>query len=197
MTASSIILTPREVLFLKLKQQTTIRRAVARLRDPQPFVVGAMIDVKEPFAMVDRRAPGTHPRTLKRRAKGVRGPTPATVAREHWRPVYAADGPQTLGMPWFPAAQMPLFLSRLSLQVVSVRREPLQAITQAGAIENGADHCGSGNDDHVGGDPFVCDFAAQWDRDADDLDDESITWDQNPEVWAVQVAPVFSSHAHP
>lgn len=189
---ASLILTVDEIRRLRAGDQTQVRRPVGSFRNPEPFKIGEPIAVRERFGFVERE-PNTdkRPRSLKRRAQGVRGPTPGTVLAEFWRPVYAADEADLgRGFPWFPARMMPVGISRLSLSVLGLDRHDLHDMTEVDARNEGASHCRCKADPALADDPFVCDYAHAWDR---DFGRESpFAWEHNPEVWAITVAPVFA-----
>lgn len=74
---------------------------------------------------------------------------------------------------WMPSIFMKRHHSRLSLEVVNVRVERLQEITEADAIAEGIGH----NDV----DAAVIDYASLWDR-----IHGAGSWDANPFVWVVE-----------
>lgn len=94
---------------------------------------------------------------------------------------YKADEPDGAkdGVPWRPSIHMPRWASRITLEVVSVRVEQLQEISQWDARQEGV------NWDAQGTTPIDA-FQAFW---------ESInspgSWDANPWVWVVGFSPVW------
>jgi hypothetical protein len=97
--------------------------------------------------------------------------------------VYRADFPDSKpGEGWKPSIHMPRNLSRITLEIVDVRVERLQDISEADAIAEGAPWgaCGAPQDgSHKAG------FAQLW---------ESIngpsSWEANPWVWCIEFRKV-------
>lgn len=119
----------------------------------------------------------------------------------HWRACYAADGP--LVHPehgparWKPSIHMPRWASRITLDVVSVRVERLQAITEDDARAEGArpffeTFANIGRDQRLTTGELAADaeyragFACLW----DDLYGDSASWASNPWVWVIGLARV-------
>jgi hypothetical protein len=105
--------------------------------------------------------------------------------RETWRPVnevhadYAADyNASDLGSlgPWKPSIHMPRWASRITLEIVSVRVERLQDISEGDAIAEG-----------VGGDVTVtpC-FSVDRYRELWESINGPGSWEANPWVWVVE-----------
>ena len=95
------------------------------------------------------------------------------------------------GMKWTPSIFMPKRLSRITLEIVNVRVERLQDISEADAMAEGIMAAGDDNGfqsdkdgRHYFGDP-VNSYAALW---------ESIngpgSWDANPWVWVIEFSRV-------
>lgn len=101
--------------------------------------------------------------------------------RETWRPIlsgrlaggydYRADDPSASGegfMPWKLSIFMPRAASRLTLEVVSVRVERLQDVTEADAVLEGLERR-----EH---------FIRLW----NELNGKKYPWESNPFVWRVE-----------
>lgn len=139
----------------------------------------------------------------------------------YWRAVYAADGwgnREERGFPWRPSIHMPRWASRITLEVVGVRVERLQEITEEDAHAEGIErmqwdkqrgahpheglcrHCGQKRLQHVGsvracfggtGTTFDVSTARggfSWLWDS--LAKPGATWADNPWVWVVEFNPV-------
>lgn len=116
--------------------------------------------------------------------------------------VYRTDGEDAFEGRWRPSTHMPRWASRLSLEVVSVRVERVQEISEADAVAEGINpddmtcHCGGRAGDHTVGDghsPVLMDdiasgkhegYRALWDSDHAKKGDG---WDTNPWVWVGEV----------
>ena len=92
---------------------------------------------------------------------------------------------------WRPSIHMPRWASRITLEVVSVRVERLQSITEEDARAEGVEP----NVLHVlakTGTDHLASFELLWDR----INGKRAPWDSNPWVWAVEfrrVQPWFCS----
>lgn len=110
--------------------------------------------------------------------------------RETWMPHdtddsrnirYRADGDvANTNLPWKPSIFMPRWASRITLEVVGVRVERLQEITNADAVAEGVDP-GMG----------FCDFSIPHHREAferlwDEINGKRAPWASNPLVWRVE-----------
>ena len=104
---------------------------------------------------------------------------------------YEADGtplPEGYGFRWGKvrsSIHMPRWASRLLLDVVSVRVERVQDISEGDAAKEGWDW--SNHDLHKAYDPVSMDTARRWFRDLWDTINTKPgrTWDDNPWVWVV------------
>lgn len=110
--------------------------------------------------------------------------------------VYAATPPKGWSGGWRPSIHMPRWASRLSLDVLSVRVERLQDITEEGAKAEGVEAAETARWAHRPGPPERAPgpgvvrlerlgareaFAALWDS----LAPEGSRWSDNPWVWVV------------
>jgi hypothetical protein len=98
--------------------------------------------------------------------------------------IYRADRPNCSG-PWLPSIFMPRRASRITLEIISVRVERLNDISEEDAKAEGATICSLDSgptfyEDHKNGSHKVG-FAGLW---------QSIngagSWDKNPWVWVVE-----------
>jgi hypothetical protein len=117
---------------------------------------------------------------------GREKPTPYSESLLYWR----ADGeccqqvPECLcaevGSPWRPSIHMPRWASRLTLDVLAVRLEPVQAITPEGCMAEGLVSYHREHD-------AVCDlrdqFRALWDSIYANQRGGIYAWAANPMVW--------------
>ena len=87
----------------------------------------------------------------------------------------AAD--ESCGVKWKPSIYMPRTASRITLEVVAVRVERLQEISEADAIAEGIGHSDV--------DAAVASYASLWDR----INGPG-SWDANPWVWVVEFRKV-------
>lgn len=79
--------------------------------------------------------------------------------------------------PWKPSIYMPRSASRITLEVVCVRIERLQDITESDAIEEGIPAHALGLPGHA------CNqYETLWDR----INGKRAPWDQNPWVWVLE-----------
>jgi hypothetical protein len=91
--------------------------------------------------------------------------------------VYQADGLEpVLSDRWRPSIHMPRWASRITLDVLSVRAERLQAISEADAQAEGADPFAGPYVSHVAA------FSALWDS---INAKRGFGWDANPWVWTI------------
>lgn len=107
------------------------------------WMPGNRLWVKETWQMVDEDGEADASESLRSRLgatapfKGIQGSRPIT-----WRAVYRADGeaehPNYGPIVWRRSIHMPRWASRLTLEVVAVRVERLQEISEADAIAEGA-----------------------------------------------------------
>lgn len=114
-----------------------------------------------------------------------------------WRACYAADGPLVHPVHgparWRPSIHMPRWASRITLEIVSVRVERLQDITEEDAEAEGVDE-DPGEPQHeyhsttgvyLGAcypdASYVRAFQALWDS----INGERASWQSNPWVWVV------------
>jgi hypothetical protein len=95
---------------------------------------------------------------------------------------YAADN-VVAGSPWRPSIHMPRWASRITLELLSVRPERLQEISEADAFAEGVTA-----EDSVPLGPAVSAYAALWDS----INGKRHPWESNPFVWRLEfrrVAP--------
>lgn len=120
-----------------------------------------------------------------------------TITGNGIRTVYRADGEQPMGldgkMVWNPSIFMRPAQSRIQLEVVSVRAEKLQGITELEAkLEGVVPLEGVGPDQaiiertpetcrHFGTHPYTGAYAVLWDT----INGQRASWSSNPWVWAV------------
>lgn len=105
---------------------------------------------------------------------------------------YAADRferPDEPRMPWRPSIYMPRWASRITLEVIGVRVERLQAITEDDARAEGVD--GTGPVGYIPAKTSMgyCryDFASLWDG----INADRAPWASNPWVWVVSFRRVL------
>lgn len=91
---------------------------------------------------------------------------------------YRADGHPDDGRVWRPSIHMPRWASRLTLEVVSVRVERLQEISEPDAVAEGIDAATFGPVWECARDAF----AHLWDS----INGERASWESNPWVWRVE-----------
>ncbi|TAL44099.1 MAG: hypothetical protein EPN91_05085, partial [Salinibacterium sp.] len=109
------------------------------------------------------------------------GPTHPRLDGGEFMVVYDADGALHLDANWpwkrgwLPSIHMPRGLSRISLNVTSVRPERLQAITEADALVEGMSGLRRGVESHRGA------FIRLW----DDLNAQRAPWASDPWVWCI------------
>ncbi len=110
---------------------------------------------------------------------------------------YRASGdPVTTGAKWKPSIHMPGWASRITLEIVSVRVERLQEITEEGAIKEGItkidfyrlldERQRTDQLDRIFGGKslphYVRQFASLWDS----LNGKKHPWSSNPWVWVIE-----------
>ncbi len=150
-------------------------QSAAKFQCPEtPFVLG----VREPWSIVGRFGPeyavvyqADYPGGDVRRAPlcpryidvGFEGPTPRLDAIIHELPER-----------WRPPEEMPLWASRLTLEVTRVRTEQLQSISEADAQDEGVSKHGSGT--------YRGAFEKLWDS----ICWASAPWASNPWVWVIE-----------
>lgn len=83
---------------------------------------------------------------------------------------------------WTPGIHMPRVVSRITLEVVSVRVERLHAITEEDAIREGVDAVSVADVPRNGTLTRRDDFAQLWER----INGERAPWTSNPWVWRVE-----------
>lgn len=122
--------------------------------------------------------------------------------RETWRQLYAAKSIGTvryraddgdLGHRWRPSFFMPRWASRITLEVVGVRVERVQAISEADAKAEGVERIGHGPYE-VGGakvhpmtSTYHHAFSRRWDG---IIRRDRAPWASNPWVWVVEFARI-------
>lgn len=95
---------------------------------------------------------------------------------------YRADGETyNAGLPWRSPVTMPRWASRLTLELVGVRVERLQCITEADAIASGIDWAAC----HHSYAQTIGAYAAQW-----DTMNAAHPWRDDPWVWVLDVRRV-------
>jgi len=118
---------------------------------------------------------------------------PGTDGRYHWEP---GQSP----LRWRPSIHMPRWASRITLEIVSVRVERLQDISETDAMAEGidmeSDHaslciniedriCGPGDSDLFKGSAILTVWRKLW-RDINGWE----SWDANPWVWVIEFQKV-------
>ena len=118
---------------------------------------------------------------------------------EEWAWGYAADGelisfdrvndttlPFAEPLQKWPSIHMPRWASRITLEVVSVKVERLQDISEADAIAEGVDYCSEFNHDECkyGSYGYQCAFERLWDSIYGKK--PGCSWIDNPWVWACE-----------
>ncbi len=88
---------------------------------------------------------------------------------------------------WYPSIFMPRWASRITLEVVSVRVERLQEITEEDAVREGCTHTGLG----VAADEIES-AREQFQRLWDSINGKKYPWDSNPFVWVVEFKRVLN-----
>lgn len=121
-----------------------------------------------------------------------------TVDNDHafYRANYAHDpaGDREHGIRWKPSIHMPRWASRITLDIVAVRVERLQDISEADAVAEGAEH--SGECDHarstcaeigcMGPNSYRGGYADLWEK----INGPG-SWAANPWVWVVEFRVVL------
>lgn len=136
-----------------------------------PYQVGDRLYVRETWQAIHV---GIDPETGIGDSVDVAPAIPCDSQDGYWSPVYAAtdpradDHPDDRGFAWRPSIHMPRWAAHLFLDVVAIRAERLQAITEADAIAEG---CAS-----------VAEFAMPWDT----LTKPGQRWADNPLVWVIE-----------
>ena len=124
--------------------------------------VGDRLWVKETFHFDGNHAPDSYPCVHYAADRAVHDTDCLSVCpeRNHYPSDYAG--------PWTPSVHMPLWASRIALDVTGLRVERLQAITEDGARAEGVDS--------------VAKFRALWDR----IAKPGATFGDNPWVWVYE-----------
>jgi hypothetical protein len=111
--------------------------------------------------------------------------------KPYWSVVYAATDPSAndhkddRGFSWRPSIFMPRWASRITLELVDVRVERLQDITEEDAIREGVDPWPFNPDqplttgERAGDSPYRSGYALLW----DEINEDRATWKSNPYVW--------------
>lgn len=86
---------------------------------------------------------------------------------------------ETIPTRWRPSIHMPRWACRLVLEVVDVRVERLEDISEEDAVAEGIKRTGGGGE--WGEESLIEDFAALWDS----INGKRAAWDLNPWVWVV------------
>lgn len=132
------------------------------------------------------------PEELPVERQGSRAPfTGAQGERKiHWVAAYAADGP--LGRPWVngrdkwrPSIHMPRWASRISLEVIGVRVERLQDISQTDARAEGSPPSHP-SIDRISREFGYADFPRSWYAQLWEQINGAGSWAANPWVWVVE-----------
>jgi hypothetical protein len=136
--------------------------------DNCPWSPGDRLWVRETFAIV--------PRTAYRCSEGVQ--QTLRPDDDHDAAIYRAGWERSKsGFSWKPSIFMPRWASRITLEIVSVRVELLQDISENDAWGEG---CEGFDDDVTGGKSGYSEYAELW---------ESIngagSWNKNPWVWVI------------
>lgn len=106
----------------------------------------------------------------------------------YWVPQYAADphhetSAEDRGWAWRPSIHMPRWASRLTLEVVSVRVERLQEITEEDARAEGITNLRTQTGPTtLAGRPWATESRLLWDS----INGERASWESNPWVWRVE-----------
>lgn len=105
-------------------------------------------------------------------------PRPLDIDRTKWAHHYRADG--NLESAWYPSIHMPRWASRITLEIVDVRVERLQDISDENIYAEGLDYA-KGSEGEWGNEFAQEEFQQIW---------ESIngagSWDANPFTWVVE-----------
>lgn len=96
------------------------------------------------------------------------------------RVAYRADGDLPFG--WTSPIHMPRWASRLTLEILSVRVERLQAITEADAVAEGVAVEQAGIERSFGEAIALAQFRILWDQ----INGKRAPWASNPWVWRVE-----------
>ena len=94
------------------------------------------------------------------------------------------DGPLVENIPWKPSIHMPRSLSRLTLEVVSIRVERVQEIGKADAISEGFE-----KQPCLPIDPRDW-YRSEWHRINAKRAKGAYAWDKNPWVWVIEYKPL-------
>ena len=100
-------------------------------------------------------------------------------------PIYRADA-DDLG-PWVPSIFMPRKYSRITLEIVSVRVQRVQEISEEDAEAEGVERCGPGNGEGFHG-PTVAELYRWGYRNGWNAINakRGFSWDKNPWVWVIE-----------
>lgn len=179
-------------------RKTQTRRVIK----PQPYISKILwqLDTKKPIG----DPPATSFRTnyepaLKEWLEMLPSPYGTTGdllwVREAWWPetvsgmtnvyaLYRADKSEDRSGPWKPSIHMPKWASRIWLEVVSVRIERVQNISEDDARAEGAEAAWQGMDGPEGpGISFVAGFHFMWDS---INAKRGYSWKSNPWVWVIE-----------
>jgi hypothetical protein len=107
---------------------------------------------------------------------------------------YRATWDKSHSRPWRPSSQMPPWASRITLDIIDVRVERLQDITEQDALAEGVQpfferYSGIGRDQRLNTGELCADqphracFAVMWDERSDK---DHLLWIRNPFVWVIQ-----------
>lgn len=104
---------------------------------------------------------------------------------------YKADGGE-IAMPWKPSIYMPRMLSRITLEVVAVRVERLQDITESDAEREGFERSFEPDGSEYGAElTTACEaFEALWHK-----INGADSWTANPWVWVVEFRSLYGGAA--
>lgn len=96
---------------------------------------------------------------------------------------YRADSPDMIG--WVPSIHMPRWASRITLEIINVRAERLQEITEYDAIAEGCRHHESHIMSMATG--YIATFREPWDS----IYGKKYPWGLNPWVWVIKFKRVI------
>ncbi len=137
--------------------------------------------------------PGDHLWVRETHAFSVIDPEGGSVQDEpeNWDVIYRADGEgpnwtdgegKQIKPPWKPSIHMPRWASRITLEIVSVRVERLQSISEVDAKAEGTTPRESKRD---GMPPVILDYIGGY-RDLWNTINGPDAWEKNPFVWVVE-----------
>lgn len=178
-------------------QKTQTRRAAKPVRHPDlgnTYDPGALVLEHEPQHVIDRACPYGQPgdrlwvRETWQHANSPHGPyEPGCTCfyrADYWDDPHGMDGeksPEGKYRTWIPSIHMPRAASRINLEVMHVRVEKLQDISEADAIAEGA----PGGHGSIPGYPYAATSHEHYRHIWESINGRG-SWEKNPWVWVVE-----------